>query len=87
MVQEDLALIDPDVLLAAVDLKFKKQRRWAWASLLAVGTVLTLQPWFEIRWFSLVILIAGLMLCVLEFIPSSGEGFVAMMLRHRKSKQ
>lgn len=30
MVQEDLALIHPDVMLAKVDMKYKKQRRWAW---------------------------------------------------------
>ena len=87
MVQDDLALIHPDVMLAKADLKYKKQRRWAWGSLLAVGAVLTFQPWFEISWFSTVILIAGVMLCVLEFIPSSGEGFVAMAMRHRKSKR
>ena len=87
MVQEDLALIHPDVLLAAVDLKYKKQRRWAWASLLAVGAVLTFQPWFEIRWFTSVILIAGMMLCVLEFVPNSGQGFVAMLMRYRKAKK
>lgn len=87
MVQEDLALIHPDVLLAAVDLKYKKQRRLAWASLLAMGAVLTFQPWFDIRWFSMVILVAGMMLCVLEFIPSTGEGFVAMLMRYRSAKK
>ena len=87
MVQEDLALIHPNLLLADVDLKYKKQRRWAWAGLLAVGAVLTFQPWFEISWFASVILIAGVMLCVLEFVPSSGQGFVAMTLRYRKTKK
>ena len=72
MVQEDLAQILPDVMLAAVDLKYKKQRRWAWDGLLAVGAVLTFQPWFKIRWFASVILIAGMMLCVLESYPIRG---------------
>lgn len=56
-------------------------------ALLAVGAVLTGQPWFEIRWFASVILIAGMMLCVLEFVPNSGVGFVAMTLRYRRAKK
>ena len=87
MIHDDLALIHPDLMRAQFDAMYKMQRRWAWASLLAVSTVLTFQPWFEIRWFASVILIAGVMLCVLEFVPSSGQGFVAMTLRYRKTKK
>jgi len=87
MIQDDLVLIHPDLMLAQLDAQYKIQRRWAWGSLLAVGLVLTIQPWFDIRWFASVILIAGVMLCVLEFVPSSGEGFVAMALRYRKAKR
>ena len=39
-----LALIHPNALLAAVDLKFKKERRLAWAIFRGVGAALTFQP-------------------------------------------
>ena len=82
---EALARIEPDRLLAQNDDLYKTARRVAWSTLLAVGTALTVQPWFEFRWFGMVIMMAGLMLCVLEFSPNSGVGFVAMVLRYRKS--
>ena len=83
---EDLEAMAVDLKMQELDEKHKVARRWLWASLLLVGLVLTIQPWYPIRWFATVILAAGLMLCGLEFSPRKGQGFAELVLRIRSSK-
>lgn len=80
----DAALIDAEELMRQLDAKYCDSRRRTWVTLVIVSAVLTFQPWLSVGWFSMVILIAGLMLCALEFSPKTGEGFVAVVLRMRK---
>lgn len=85
--QESLAQIDPDRRLAELDDLYRIPRRWLLSSMLAIGTVLTIQPWFEIRWFSSVIMVAGAILCALEFLPKPVAGFTSMVQRIHNARK
>ena len=80
-------LVDADELMRQLDAKYRVPRRRTWVSLVTAGAILTFQPWLPIGWFPSVILIAGLMLCALEFSPKTGDGFVALVLRLRKESK
>ncbi len=83
----DTALIDREELMHQLDAKYRDSRRRTWVTLVIAGAILTFQPWLSIGWFAMVILVAGLMLCALEFWPKTREGFVALVLRMRKESK
>ena len=51
--------------------------------LLLSGLLLTLQPWLALNFFSLPLLMAGVMLLGLEFSPRNGQGFMGMATRFK----
>lgn len=83
----DPALADEDEPMRQLDATYRVSRRRTWLALLTTGAFLTFQPWLDIGWFAMVVLIAGLMLCALEFSPKTGEGFVALVMRLRKDSK
>ena len=83
----DCEHLSPDVMMAQLDEKHKVPRRWLWASLVLVGFALTVQPWYSVSWFSLVMLVAGAMLCALEFSPRKGQGFIDLVRRIRSARK
>lgn len=79
--EEAMTDLSPQSRMAALDHEYRRQRRMVWVSLLGIGAVLTFQPWLDVQWFSSVILLAGIMLCALEFSPRAEPGFVALVHR------
>ena len=71
-------------IMAHLDETHQDERRIVLGVLMASGFLLTAQPWLSLNFFSLPLLLAGVMLLGLEFSPRTGAGIVGMARRFRQ---
>ena len=71
-------------IMAHLDTTHQDERRVVLGVLLASGFLLTAQPWLSLNFFSLPLLVAGVMLLGLEFSPRTGAGIVGMAKRFKQ---